>query len=127
MRGKEFHNMIAAKVGAICKTDGWNVYAEHPYRKDSIITYLDLLIVKNGKQIACEIETTPRHAIDNAAKAMLVGIDLWIIVASRKVRNQINRKLISTLPPNSCNSISILLLDQLKTKLESIQERKVQL
>ena len=93
MRGQAFHNQIAAEAKTIFNRQGWQVYTEFGYFKDAVLTYFDLFAVKARQSIACEIETTSRHALDNALKAQAVGIVPWILVPSRRVRHQIECKL----------------------------------
>ena len=70
MRGKAFHNYMAMQTKAIFDAHGWQVNSEHRYRKNGMTTYFDLYVMKGNRSIACEIETTSRHAIDNARKAV---------------------------------------------------------
>ena len=117
MRGKAFHNRIAEEAKTIFSNHHWQVYTEHRYRKNGITTYLDLFAVKGKQAIACEIETTIRHAIDNALKAQAVGLVLWIIVPTRTLRRQIERKLKSSGVTKKRQSIKTILLSQLNMEL----------
>jgi hypothetical protein len=117
MRGKAFHNQIAEEAKAVFSRYGWQVYTEHRYRKNGITTYLDLFAVKGNQTIACEVETTSRHAADNALKAQTVGVALWIIVPTRKLRRQIEGKLKSSAVIKNHQSIKTILLSQLNTEL----------
>jgi hypothetical protein len=122
MRGKAFHNQIAEEAKAIFNSYGWLVLTEHRYRKNSITTYFDLFAVKGNQTIACEVETTSRHAIDNAAKAQTTSVILWIIVPTRALRHQIERKLESSNIIKNCQSIKTILLSQLNTELNLLQK-----
>ena len=117
MRGKAFHNRIAEEAKMIFSNHGWQVYTEHRYRKNGITTYFDLFAIKGKQAIACEVETTSRHAVDNALKARTVGIVLWIIVPRRMLRSQVERKLESTGVTENHQSIKTILLSQLNTEL----------
>ena len=117
MRGKAFHNRIAEEAKMILSSHGWQVYTEHRYRKNGITTYLDLFAVKGDKSIACEVETTIRHAVDNALKAQSAGVVLWIIVPTRTLRRQIERKLESPDVTENRQPIKTVLLSQLNTEL----------
>jgi len=94
MRGKAFHNKIVEDACAIFSNHGWQIYTEYRYSKNGVTTYLDLFAVRGNKKIACEVETTIRHAVDNATKALSTGLDLWIIVPSRTLRRRVNHKLV---------------------------------
>lgn len=122
MRGGEFHNKIVEETKTIFNNHGWQVYTEYRYRKHNITTYLDLLAVRGDKQIACEVETTARHAVDNAAKALSAGLDLWIIVPSRKLCRQVKQNLPSSGITTNRQSIKVLLLSQLEIELNSFQK-----
>lgn len=117
MRGKAFHNRIAEETKTIFSNHRWQVYTEHRYRKNGITTYLDLFAVKGNQTIACEIETTNRHAVDNALKAQVAGLVLWIIVPTRTLRRQIERKLESSGVTENRQSIKTILLSQVNTEL----------
>ena len=117
MRGKAFHNRIAEETKTIFSNHRWHVHTEHRYRKNGITTYFDLFAIKAKQAIACEIETTIRHAIDNALKAQVVGVVLWIIVPTRTLRRQIERKLKSSGITENHQSIKTILLSQLNTEL----------
>lgn len=119
MRGKAFHNRIVEEAKMILSNHGWQVCTEHRCRKNGITTYLDLFAVKGNQAVACEIETTSRHAIDNALKAQIAGIVLWIIVPTRTLRRQIEHKLKSSSVIKNHQSIKTILLSQLNTELNS--------
>lgn len=117
MRGKPFHNKIAQECREILTRYHWRVYMEHCIKADHITTYFDLYATNGSRNIACEIETTSRHALDNAAKAIVTDIPLWIIVPSRRLRRQIDHKLqAAQLTSNHC-SIRVLLMSQLEAEL----------
>lgn len=120
MRGKAFHNQIAEEAKTIFDNHRWQVHTEYRYRKNGVTTYLDLFAVKGDQAIACEVETTSRHAVDNAHKAQAVGIALWIVVPTRTLRRQIERKLGSSGVTENYTSIKTILLSQLNTELNSL-------
>jgi hypothetical protein len=123
MRGGAFHNRIAEEVKMIFSKHGWQIFMEHRYRNNGITTYLDLFAIKGDKKIACEVETTARHVIDNAIKAQSVGIGLWIIVPTRTLYRKIEQKLRSSALATTCQPIRILLLCQLKVYLIDFSEK----
>ncbi len=119
MRGGTFHNKIVAEAKTIFINHNWQVYTEHRYCKNGITTYLDLLAIRGNKKIACEVETTARHAVDNVAKALSAGVDLWIIVPSRTLRRQIKQKLRYSELNTKHKNIRILLFCQLEAGLNN--------
>lgn len=123
MRGAAFHNKIAEEVKMIFSNHGWQVYMEYRHRNNGVTTYLDLFAVKGDKIIACEVETTARHAVDNTTKALSAGLDLWIIVPSRTLRRQVEQKLTSSKLVVNRQSIRILLLCQLEAELIDFLEK----
>jgi len=125
MRGKAFHNRIVEEAGTIFSNYGWQTYTEYRYRNNGTTTYLDLLAVRGDKKIACEIETTSRHAVDNAAKALSADLDLWIIVPSRILHHQIEHKLISSGLDTRHKNIRILLFCLLEAELIFFQENNL--
>jgi len=122
MRGELFHNKIVHDTADIFSRNKWHVLLEYRYQNDLVTTYFDLFAVKNGRQIACEIETTTRHLLDNARKASLAGIELWIIVPSRKLLRQADKQLAASGIRNTL-SICLLLANQAELTL-TILERK---
>ena len=121
MRGSAFHNNIVDEAKATFNRYHWQVYTEYRYRKDSVTTYLDLFAAKDNRKIACEVETTPRHIIDNALKARSVNLTLWIIVPSRRLRRQAEQKLTAAgLLRNE--SLRLLLPGQLEAELINISK-----
>lgn len=120
MRGKVFHNLMAEKVQALFKDQGWQVYTEYRYRRNSITTYFDLFAVKENHKIACEIETTVRHAMDNITKALAMDICLLVIVPTHRICRQIKQRLVSYNLNTSHKTVRILLFSQLETKDTSL-------
>jgi hypothetical protein len=125
MRGSGFHNKIAEEVKAIFDNHNWQVYTEYRYRKNGVTTYLDLLAVRGNQKIACEVETTSRHAVDNAVKALSAGLDLWIIVPSRTLYRQIEHRLISSGINTKHQAIRVLLLCELEAELTFFQKHNL--
>lgn len=122
MRGGAFHNKIVEEVKAIFGNHNWQAYTEYRYRKNGITTYLDLLAVRGNKKIACEVETTARHAVDNAVKALSAGVDLWIIIPSRTLGRKIEHRLISSGLNTKHQAVRVLLFCQLEAELNSFQK-----
>ncbi len=118
MRGDPLHNMMAHGTGITLGYFFTEVSSEHKYGKNGVVTYLDLFARQNGFVLACEIETTARHAVDNAIKAAVVDIPLWIIVPTNNVKMKLLRKLKSLQLRPGGEPIKILLLGQLQGELE---------
>ena len=117
MRGKLFHNMIVQKTKAVFTEHTWQVQTECCIKKAGTNYYFDLLAIKGQYKVACEVETTRRHAIDNALKASIVDIPLWFIVPTRNIKNQIADRLKKLRMKPGNEPIKILLLDQLEQEL----------
>jgi hypothetical protein len=83
-----------------------------------VTKYFDWLAGQNGWALGFEIETSSRHGVDNAIKAAAVGVPLWIIVPSGRVKKQLLRKLKPLNLQPSGEPIQILLLGQLHEYLE---------
>ncbi|MCK5175421.1 MAG: hypothetical protein KAR47_18650 [Planctomycetes bacterium] len=118
MRGSAFHNRIVDEAKVIFSRHCWNVYTECRYRNNGVTTYLDLLATRGSYEIACEVETTTRHVTDNAIKALSAGLVLWVIVPSRRLRHQAERKLASSgLIKGNKSPRLLLLLGQLEAEI----------
>ncbi|MHC4680118.1 MAG: hypothetical protein ACYTEK_15635 [Planctomycetota bacterium] len=121
MRGDLFHNRLTQKARTTFEHFRWRVSIEHRFQANETTTYFDLLAVNGHHNLACEIETTPRHAMDNAQKAQAVGIPLWFVVPTRKVKRQIADKLkAQNLTPGG-ERIKVLLLSELENELARCQ------
>ena len=103
---------------------GWQVFTEHRFQANGTTTYFDLFTENPPDKIACEIETTVRHAIDNARKAQAVGVPVWFVVPTQKVKRQIVRRLTTpgVMPGNK--PIKVLLLGQLERELAHYMSRR---
>lgn len=123
MRGKDFHNALVDRAKTIFTSFNWQVDTEHRYRHNNITTYFDLYAVKANLVIACEIETTPRHVIDNVVKALATGVCVWVVVPTRVLLCQAKQKLASLNISASPESVRILLFSQLEAELKFFQKK----
>lgn len=90
---------------------------EYRFQRNGVTTYFDVFAQRDSVTLAFEVETTSRHAIDNARKASLVGVPLWFVVLRRKLKLELTRKLnLLDLRPGG-EPIKILLLAQLEQEL----------
>ena len=93
MRGKLLHNFIAAHVQMIAELVVGFAVLEYLFRKDGVTTFFDVFACRDSFVLAFEIETTSRHAIDNAMKATRVGVPMWIVVPTRRLRTKLTSQL----------------------------------
>ena len=66
MRGKPFHNLMADDTKATLDRFFEEVRLECRLRRNNIVTDLDVFARCGSTTLALEIETTDRHALDNA-------------------------------------------------------------
>jgi len=109
--------MIVQKVRTIFIRLNWHIFTEHGIKIGKIKYYFDLLAINGCYKIACEIETTSRHVIDNAVKAQAMRIPLWFIVPTLKVKQQTLNKLKKLKINPAGKSIKVLLLGQLEQEI----------
>lgn len=121
MRGNLFHNRLAQKAQMTFENFAWCISIEHRIHANGTTTFFDLFAEINHYKLACEIETTPRHAIDNAQKAQAVGVPLWFVVPTRKVKRQIVGKLNNQNLAPGGEPIKVLILSELENELASSQ------
>jgi hypothetical protein len=121
MRGDPFHNRLAEKARTTFEHFRWRVSTEHRFQANGTTTYFDLFAENRRHKLACEIETTARHAMDNAQKAQAVGIPLWFVVPTRKVKRQIADKLKTRNLTPGGKQIKMLLLGELENELARYQ------
>jgi hypothetical protein len=110
------HNELAGEVRVLLERLGWQVSTEKRFVAAGTTAYFDLFAVKEGRQIALEIETTARHALDNAQKARAIGVPVWFVVPRRRTKRQIVRKLDTCLDAGG-ESVKVLLLGEIESEL----------
>jgi len=120
MRGDAFHNSIVDQAGKIFISHRWNVYMEYRYPCNAVTTYLDIFAVRGCCKIGCEVETTSRHILDNATKAAVAKIPLWVIVPSRKLL-RLARRMIESSDVAGVSMTKVLLPYQLEGELTHIE------
>ena len=127
VRGGAFHNKIVEEVREMFLAYGWEVETEFCCQRNGITTFLDVYAENSPDRIGCEIETTTRHAIDNARKAEAVGICVWFVVPTRKLQRKIVFRFTkSGLMPNN-KSIKVLLPGELERELAHHQSKRKQI
>jgi len=117
MRGKPFHTLMAYQIKAILDRFFEDVRLEYRRRGNNIVTDLDLFARRGSTTLAVEIETTDRHALDNARKAAAVGVLLCIIVPTRALQRRLVRRLAPLGLRPGGRPICVLLLGQLEQAL----------
>lgn len=125
MRGKPFHNLMAERVKTTLAGFFDHVASEYPIRRDGTTTYLDLFAWCELYTLAVEVETTLRHAIDNARKAAAVGVPLWIVVPTRTLQNRLLARLTSLGLKPGGQPICVLLLGQVEQALAHYLSRRI--
>ena len=94
MRGDTFHNRLVEQTAQVFRRAGFEVHTEHAMRlEDDRIDFADIFAKRGTRGVICEIETTPRNVLVNAAKAGAAGMPLWIVVPTRKVRSAVTKRL----------------------------------
>lgn len=116
MRGDSFHNELARRVQALLEHLGWQVWLEKRWEEAGTTAYFDVFATRAEYQIAFEIETTVRHAMDNARKARAVGVPVWFVVPNRGTKRQIIRQL-DRCPAVAGDGVAVLLLDEIEGEL----------
>ncbi len=127
VRGGAFHNKIVEDVRAAFLSYGWEVETESCCQRDGVTTFFDIYAENSPDRIGCEIETTARHAIDNARKAETVGIYVWFVVPTRKLQRRIVRRFTKFGLISNNKSIKVLLLGDLERELAHHQSRRKQI
>ena len=117
MRGASFHNSLAQRAQRLLERFGWQVWPEKRFRTEEITTYIDLYATKGADAIACEIETTDRHVLDNARKAAAIGLVLWVIVPTRTIKRRITCKLEAAGFASISPPVNVLLFGELEAAL----------
>ena len=93
VRGGAFHNKIVYDVVSVLQSHGWEVETEFRCQRNGVTTVFDVYAVKDGGVIAVEVETSVRHVVDNARKAQAVGVEVWVVVPSRRLKRTLEIRL----------------------------------
>jgi hypothetical protein len=86
-------------------------------KRNGITAFFDLLLQIQAALLAIEIETSARHIHDTAIKAAIIDIPLWVVVPTRRIRKQVERKLAHLNVAPGGESIKLLLLGQVEKEL----------
>jgi len=117
MRGQTLHNLIVARAKRLMEDSFDQAWTEHKCHRNGTITFFDLFGQTGAVQLAIEVETTVRHAVDNARKAEAVGVPVWFVVPQRQLQRTLQSKFQTLdLTPRG-EPIKILLLGQLRQAL----------
>ena len=117
MRGGSFHNKMVEEVVAVFLHNGWAVETEFFCQASGVTTFFDVYATKGDVRIACEVETSIRHVIDNVRKAKALQVRLWVIVPSRKLCRLVEHKLSGSDLLNSSGETFVLLFDEVESQL----------
>ena len=125
MRGQPFHNQLVKDAECLFLRFGWKTETEWRLSAKGVTSYFDLYARDGPRHVACEIETSCRHAIDNLKKAQLVGIPLWIIVPTRKIRSHIQRSFGKNQVLSGHKPVIVMVPDELKKHLGQYNSQKL--
>jgi len=117
MRGKALHNYMASEIKAACNQLSVRSELEYAIRFDDVKVYFDIALWVKESFLVCEVETTLRNVIHNIQKAHAAGVELWIVVPTRKLRRQVASKLRRVELKPAGQEINLLLLNQFKQAL----------
>jgi hypothetical protein len=117
MRGQLFHNFMANEAKVTLARFFDQVQLEYRVRRNGTVTDLDLFACSDSQTLAVEVETTQRHAIDNARKAAAVDVPTWVIVPTRALQSRLLSQLEALDLRAGGRPICVLLLGQLEQAL----------
>jgi len=126
MRGKPFHNLIADQARTRLARFFEQVESEYPIRRCGVVTFLDVFASGPSCTLAVEVETTQRHALDNARKAAAVEVPLWIVVPTRALRGRLLQQLEPLGLRPGGQPICVLLLGELEQALTRYLSRRIE-
>ena len=117
MRGRTLHNLIADRAQRLMENSFEKVWTEHKCHRHGTTTFFDLLGQTGALELAIEVETTVRHAVDNARKAEAVDVPVWLVAPQQRLQRTLQRKLETLDLTPGGKPIKILLLGQLEQAL----------
>lgn len=112
MRGKALHNYMASEIKTACNQLSVRSELEYAIQFDGVKVYFDIALWVKESFLVCEVETTLRNVIHNVQKAHAAGVELWVIVPTRKLRRQVANRLGRIEIKPAGRQINLLLLDQ---------------
>ena len=124
MRGGPFHNQLVKDAECLFLKFGWKTETERRLSSKGVTTYFDLYARDGPLHVACEVETSCRHAIDNLKKAQRVGMPLWIIVPTQRIRSQIRRSFGKNQVFSGNTPVIVMLPDELKEHIVGYMSQK---
>jgi hypothetical protein len=80
MRGRTKHNWTAKCAEDLLREDGFRVEKEKRFATPVGQNFVDLWTEREGLRLALEVETSPRHAVDNLRKARFLQCDAYGIL-----------------------------------------------
>jgi hypothetical protein len=117
MRGQFLHNYKAEWIRTKLIPTPVQVQMECRIRRNGITAYFDLLLQIQDVLLAIEIETSARHIHDTAMKAAIIDIPLWIVVPTRRIKEQARQKLAHLNVAPGGEPIKLSLLGQIENEL----------
>ena len=125
MRGDTLHNFIVIGVEMIAVMFFAFVRTEYCVSRHGVTTYFDVFARQGCIALGLEVETTLRHAIDNAKKAALVDVPLWVIVPTRRLKLELFCRLNPLALRPGGEPVKVLLLGQLEQMLVNYIDRQM--
>ncbi|MFC1675947.1 hypothetical protein ACFL3G_02655 [Planctomycetota bacterium] len=125
MRGDTLHNFIATGTEMTAGRFFASVGTEYQFTRSGVTTYFDVFAWQGCIALGLEVETTLRHAIDNAKKAATVDVPLWVIVPTRKLKLELIRRLESLELRPGGEPVNVLLLGQLERMLVNYLSKRM--
>ena len=120
LRGSTWHNHQVLDAAMQLWAIGCSVDLEYalplPHGRTDVV---DICANYGSEKFIVEVESTTRHAADNACKAAALGLPLWIVVPTRKLQKTIQRKLQSASCCRADNAINVVLLSQLQQEVRN--------
>jgi hypothetical protein len=118
LRGHTFHNLLVKKAVEIFTQQGFTVYTEFPFPTIARQrNFVDLVVCREKSVLLCEIETSARHVTENAAKAQIVNLPLWVVVPNRNVQLAVAQKLDPALYRPGGRAIQIPMISELSQRV----------
>ena len=120
MRGGAFHNWMVERVVEMFLSYGWEVETEFCCRRNGVVTFFDVYAVKDGREVAVEVETSIRHVVDNVLKAWAVGVEVWIVVGRRRLKRMVGERLDRFSLAEFRDEVLILLVAGIRRELDEM-------
>ncbi len=119
------HNWSAAEGGKILRECACSVTPEKRFSTPLGDDFVDLWATHGDQSILVEVETSPRHALDNLRKGRFVPCNAYVILCTTQQCREGVRRLLRRMDDRPSMDIRLATLATLATEVARIFRRRI--